>query len=137
MKVVKLDNFLYPVAGVASKASSSSGTEELGSAIDLAGIPEFHSGLLVMDVGAATGTPDSFSVVTRLLECDTSGGSYTAVSGVTMTRTSAGVSSVAFNPGSCKRYVKVGRTVTIVNGTTPTVPNSGTVLLGDPKLGPQ
>lgn len=136
MKIIKLADFLLEKVGLASKASSSA-AEELGTAIDLAGQAEFYSGLVVTNIGAATGTPDSFSVVTRLLECDTSGGSYTAVTGATVTQTAAGVSSFAFNPASVKRYVKVGRTVTITGGTTPTVPTGAVVLFGDPKYGPQ
>lgn len=137
MKIRRLVDFLKVVVGLASKASSSSGTEDLGTAIDLAGQPEFRSGMISYNIGAATGTPDSFSVVIRLLECDTSGGSYTAVSGATVTATAAGSGEIDFDPKSRKRYLKVGRTVTITGGSTPAVPNGANVIFGEPKYGPQ
>ena len=137
MKIPKLSDLIRSFVGLASKASSHRGTEDLGSAIDLVGQPEFRSGLIVCNTGAATGTPDSFSIVYRLLECATSGGSYTAVSGATVTVTAAGVAEISFDPKGRLRYLKVGRTVTIVNGSTPAVPNGAVLLLGDPKYGPQ
>ncbi len=137
MKILRLLDLILQKVGLASKASSSSGTEDVGSAIDIAGQAEFFSGMVVVDVGAATGEPSSFSIVYRLLECDTSGGTYTAVSGATVTVTAAGVAAFGFNPGSVKRYIKVGRTVTITGGSSPTVPNAAVVLFGDPKYGPQ
>ena len=137
MKIPKLSDLIKAIVGLPAKASSSSGTEDLGSAIDLVSQPEFRSGLIVCNTGAATGSPSSFSIVYRLLECATSGGTYTAVTGATVTVDAAGVAEIPFDPKGRLRYLKVGRTVTITGGSSPTVPNGATVLLGDPKYGPQ
>lgn len=134
MKTLKLSEFVKEVVGLPSKASVTA-AEELSSAIDLTAHPESRTGLLVVDIGAETGSPTSYTALFRVLESDTSGGSYTEVAGTPLTLTAAGVSGIAVQPNATKRFLKIGRTITITGGTSPTVPNSAVLLLGDSKLG--
>lgn len=121
--------------GLASKASAH-GADEQGTAIDLSAIPMCESGIVLCNTGAATGTPDSFSIVYTLMECATTGGSYTAVTGATVTVTAAGIAEIPFVPSSTLGFLKVRREVTIVNGSSPAVPTSASVLVSAPHRAP-
>lgn len=120
--------------GLAAKASAHADDEQ-GTAIDLSAIPVCESGLVLCNTGAATGTPDSFSIVYTLMECATTGGSYTTT-GITTTVTASGVAELAFVPSHTLGFLKVRREVTIVNGSSPKVPTSASVLVSAPHRAP-
>ncbi len=111
-----IDYSVEAVTGLAPQEQATAQTV-LGSAIDRM---NFDDGRLVAQVGSATGTPDSESHVFTVKECATSGGAYTAVSGVTLTFTAAGIADIEI-PDMHKRlrYLKVQLVTSFVGGTTP------------------
>jgi len=116
------------VKGIAPIAQGAS--EALSAAIDTAG---YNSALVEVINGAATGTPDSYSIAVKVTECDTSGGSYSDVSGATATITADGKHAQIRLEGlgtSRKRYIKISVTPTITGGTTPKVLIGAVALLG-------
>ena len=120
IKVVKA---VAPVAQAAVAATSA--------AIDTVG---YNSLMVNAQAGAATGTPDSYTVIAKVQECATSGGSYVDISGATATiaadSTSAQIRVDGLNLGSRLRYIKVVLTAAFVNGTSPKALISSSVLLG-------
>jgi len=116
------------VLGIAPIAQAAS--EVLSAAIDTAG---YNSGLIEVMVGAATGTPDSYSVACKVTECATSGGSYADVSGATATLAADGKHAQIRVEGlgtSRMRYFKISMTPAFVNGTSPKALVGATALLG-------
>lgn len=131
MKIYNLQENTSPQIGNPPKAHTHSATPVDGTGIDMLTLSQCHSGLVLCQTGAATGTPDSFSQVFALEESDDNI-TFTAVSGKSATRTSAGISEIHFNPAELKRYLMVSVTTTIVNGSSPTVPGSAAFLFGSP-----
>jgi hypothetical protein len=88
--------------------------------------------------GAASGTPDSYTVATKLQESDASGSGFADVSGATATTLTADNTSAAkaIDARGLKRYVKLVTTVAFVNGTSPKVEAAAVVVLGDPVVKP-
>lgn len=116
------------VKGVAPIAQGAS--EALSAAIDTLG---FTSGLVEVQAGAATGTPDSHSIACKVTECATSGGSYADVSGATATLSTDGKHAQIRLEGlgtSRLRYLKISLTPAITGGTTPKVLIAATAYLG-------
>lgn len=96
----------------------------LSAAIDSRDAPDADQGMGVLELGAETGTPTSHSTVFKLTHCDTSGGTYTDVTGATTTITTlpgAGGSrhEVSFSPKACKRYRKWSLAIDFTGGSTP------------------
>lgn len=129
MKIYNLQENTNSEIGNAPKAHTHSASPVNGTGIDLLGFSQCHSALILCQTGAATGTPDSFSQAFAL-EDSADNLTFTAVSGASATRTSAGLSEIHFNPAELRRYVRVAVTTTIVNGSSPTVPGSATFLFG-------
>lgn len=103
--------------GIAPIAQTNS--EKLSGAIDTLG---YTSAMIEVKTGAATGTPDSYSVACKVQECATSGGSYTDVSGATASLTADAKHAQIRVEGlgtSRLRYLKISMTPTFVNGTSP------------------
>lgn len=96
----------------------------------------FEEGLLVMELGAATGTPTSFTV-TLTLETSADGSTnWAAVTDLAIIEAANVVGSadntiktLAFSPAGCKQYVRGTAVVAFVDGTTPKVPVAVQVLL--------
>ena len=111
----------------------SSATTTDSSAIDTAGFTEAE---LILSFGTTTGTSGTATV--SLVECDTSGGTYAAISGATTTAltTDSGAQtdkyvSIALSLLGRERYLKV-RVVTA--GTVNTGAMDGFVLLGGSEI---
>lgn len=132
MKHTYLKTFLKVLQGLAAGASSAGNTD--GTAIDLAAQPEVFAGTVVINVAAPTGTPTSFAATYKLQQSPTGSGSWTDVD--TLAVTAAGVYQIGFKPVSVNQFIRVRRELAFVDGTSPTLPNSATVILGDPKYGP-
>ncbi len=114
--------------GIAPIAQGAS--EKLSAAIDTLG---YSSALIEVATGAATGTPDSYSVACKVTECATSGGSYADVSGATATLAADGKHAQIRVEGlgtSRLRYLKVSMTPAFVGGTSPAALVGATALLG-------
>lgn len=116
------------LVGIAPIAASSAQTS---SAIDTLG---YNSATFVVSNGAATGTPSSYTVDAKVQECATSGGSYTDVSGATITQITAdGGTKVIRVEGlgtSRQRYLKIVVTPALTGGTSPKALIGATVNLG-------
>ena len=116
------------VKGIAPIAQTNS--EVLSAAIDTSG---YNSALVEVETGAATGTPDSYSVACKVTECDTSGGDYADVAGATAALAADGKHAQIRVEGlgtSRKRYLKISLTPAFVGGTTPKALIGATALLG-------
>tara|TARA_B100000927_G_C16353315_1_gene424231 strand:- start:474 stop:857 length:384 start_codon:yes stop_codon:yes gene_type:complete len=102
---------LTVTAGVATAAKTATATS---AAIDLL---EFDGDvLLILDSAAGTGSSPTLDV--KLTECDTTGGTYTDLSGATFTQVtdSASMQTLVILKDSAKRFVKIVQTI---GGSTP------------------
>ncbi len=118
------------VLGIAPIAQANA--EALSGAIDTLG---YNSALVEVQTGAATGTPDSYSVACKVTECDTSGGTYSDISGATATLDANGKHAQIRIEGlgtGRKRYLKISMTPSFVNGTSPKALIGATAVLGRP-----
>lgn len=118
-----------------AKASVNSADED-GTGINLASVDQYHSGLVLCAIGAATGTPSAVSVAFTLEHSDDDS-TYTTATDVngdnavlTLTGTSATSGTIDIFPNQLKQYVRLNRTVALTGGTSPTVPTVGMILLG-------
>jgi hypothetical protein len=98
----------------------------------------FGSCQLHVAVGAASGTPDSFSVAGKLQESDSESTGYTDISGAAITSITAdnGEARVNVDLSGCKKYIRAVVTPAFVNGTSPKVEVAATIVLGGPDTVP-
>lgn len=134
MRFPHLYSLIHPVDNLPAKASANSADED-GAAIDLVALNnQFHSGLVLVSSGAATGSPSAFSVVWTLEESSDNTNWTVAKNSngedAIVTQTAAGVAKLDFFPNQLSQYVRLNRTVSITGGSSPTVPTHGMVLLG-------
>lgn len=132
MKHTYLKTFLRVLEGLAAGASSAGNTD--GTAIDLAAQPEVFAGTVVINVAAPTGSPSSFAALYKLQMSPDGSTGWTDVD--TLNVIAAGVYQIGFKPVSVNQFIRVRRELSFVSGSSPTLPNSATVVLGDPKYGP-
>lgn len=141
----KLNNLYHsvkPYIGLPPKANVTTDADN-GTAIDYRALDQFHSGQALIHVGAATGSPSSFSIV-YTLEHSTDNSTWVTAPGAlssahadaTVTVTAAGIYQLPFEPDALRRYHRIKRAVTITGGTSPTVPNGAVLLYGDPRRQP-
>lgn len=128
MKFYDLDTLVKPLEALPAALSANSDDDD-GAAIDLETIGQFHSGLVLCHVSAATGAPSAISAVFTLEESDDDV-TYAPVTGAAVTMTEAGIGKIRFLPNERKRYVRVNRAITLTAGSTPKLPNSVALLLG-------
>lgn len=107
----------------------------LSAAIDGQALPLCDQGMGVLMLGAETGTPSSHSTVFKLTHCDTSGGSYTDVTGVTTTITDmpgapGSKHELKFSPAACKRYRKWSLAIDFTSGSSPAFPCAVLEIIG-------
>lgn len=116
---------------VSVRPVASTGATHNGVAVDTLG---YNSGMAVIEIGAATGAPTSLTVDAKVQESDTSGGTYTDVSGAAITQQTAGSKSAQIRVEglgtSRKRFLRLVVTTAFVGGTSPTIPVVGTIQLG-------
>lgn len=106
-----------------------------GTAINLVAQPECFAGIVLINVGAPTGTPTSFSATYKLqTSTDNFSADTTDVANVVVT--AAGMACIPFDPNGLSQYVRVRRELSFVSGTSPTLPDCAILVLGDPKYGP-
>lgn len=120
---VKLVKGINPIA--------QSNSEALSAAIDTLG---YNSAVIEVNTGAATGTPDSYSVACKVQECATSGGTYADVSGATATLAADGKHAQIRVEGlgtSRARYLKISMTPSFVGGTSPKALIGAVAVLGN------
>ena len=115
-------------------ASDSSGTPVAGIEIDRKG---YDSCVITGLVGTASGSPSAQEVVFYLYESETSGGSYSAISGasVTLDGDSEG-GEINVDLRNVGRYIKVYYDVSFTSGTTPKIEVAASYALGEAKVVP-
>lgn len=96
----------------------------------------YDSALLVINVGAATGSPSSFSVTTNVEDEDVSSAGTLADKGIIISQTAAGITSYAIDLRGYRRYVNIESTVAASGGSSPAVPVSATLILGGAVVNP-
>lgn len=141
----QLENFKQSIKTLEAlpPLASGHGATTNGAAIDARSYEQYNAGQVVIHVGPATGTPDSFSFVYTLEHSDdnstwaTAPKADTSAAGdATVTVTAAGIYTIPFEPGRLKRYKRLKRVTTITNGTSPTVPNGAVFQFGDSRRSP-
>lgn len=99
-----------------------------GAAVDTLG---YNSAAITLEVGAVSGTTPTLDV--KVQECDTSGGTYTDITGAAFTQVTASNNSQilrvdGLGVGSRKRYIRALGTIA---GTTPSFAFGVEALLGN------
>jgi hypothetical protein len=110
---------------------SSTGGAINGTGYDASG---FADGVAVVSVGATTGTPTSFTVNAKLQECATVDGTYTDITGASITAITAidKQAEIKFARGvATLKFIRLVVTPAFVGGSTPTVIVGGTLMLGN------
>jgi hypothetical protein len=113
--------------------AAAAAVEVDGAAIQLVGPGyDYQSGVLVVGVGAATGTPTSFSVAADIEDSPDGTTSWAPVSGTSITPITAnnGQASVKFNLRGTRGYIRAQVTPTFVGGSGPAIPLTATIVLG-------
>ena len=106
-----------------------------------AGNTFWDDAVAVLNVGAASGSPDATSVSMKIQDSDDNSHWADAVdeSGNAIATKPVGastVTSISFSRSRLRRYILVMVTVAFTGGTTPAVPVSATLVFGSPKVGP-
>ena len=119
------------VKHVAAVAPIAASAVQTSAAIDTKG---YGVGMVIVQNGAATGTPSSYTVDAKVQHCATSGGSYTDVSGAAITQITAdGKYAQIRLEGlgiSVNRFIKVLVTPAMTGGSSPKALISADVLFG-------
>jgi hypothetical protein len=97
--------------------------------------PVFNSAVLVVQSGAATGSPASLTLDAKIQHSDdnSSFSDYTPPSGtaaITQITASSTVERKNVDLSGAKKYVRVVLTVGLTGGTSPTLPSSALLVLG-------
>jgi hypothetical protein len=105
-----------------------------GTGLDRTG---FLSAVLALFVGAASGTPTSYTVDCKLQD-SADNSSFTDVTGGSVTQVTAdnGTAHVDVDLSNLRQYVRAVVTVGITGGTSPKVPVSATLVLAGPTTVP-
>lgn len=135
MKHKYLKNLVKGIRALPAASPGNSAGNVNGSTIDMTAQPEVFAGIVFIDVGTPTGTPSSFSVTYRL-QTSTDAFSTDTRDVATVTAIAAGLTFIPFDPNGVSTSLRVRRELTFVGGTSPTLPDSAILVLGDPKYGP-
>lgn len=115
---------------------TESATAIKGTAIDKTG---YLSVIAMAGVGAVSGTPDSFTVIGKLQESDTTtDGDFSDVTGYTLSTLSAINTNTnkGFDLTGLKKYIRLVVTPAFTGGTTPKAYLTGGIVLGDAVVEP-
>lgn len=125
------------VVAAHAPVNSAAGTIS-GTAIDRAvpGGQDYFAGTLHVAVGAASGTPDSFTVNAKVKHCATSGGSYVALTdrdgnevAIDAIVADNGEATINVDLTGADEFIKVEPVVAFVNGTSPKIDVASTLVL--------
>lgn len=117
---------LKTLEGLAPAARSTGSTATTAAGIDRT---DYQSCVAVVHIGAATGSPSSFSAAFKLQESDDDS-TWTDVEDSDVTITAAGLTEVDVNLAAAKKYLRASLATTITGGTTPTLPSSCAIVFG-------
>ena len=106
-----------------------------GSEIDTAG---YDHVMLIVEVGAASGSPTAQTVDAKLQDTATSGSGHADISGATMTQITLDnkQGTIKLNLSGKKRFVKAVVTPGFTGGTSPKIEVCGSFVLGKEKYQP-
>ncbi|MBN1253986.1 MAG: hypothetical protein JXA50_01765 [Deltaproteobacteria bacterium] len=94
----------------------------------------FENCVIGFNAGAATGTPSAVAIACKLQECATSGGSFTDISGATVTIDAESQhKQLNVKLAGVKRYIKAVMTVAFTGGSSPTIDVGASIVLGNAK----
>lgn len=98
---------------------------------DAANRTGLNTATVLVQVGAATGTPDGFTVDAKLQHCSTSDGTFADVPGASIDTIDAEstAAQATFSLAGVKQFVRVELTVAFDGGTDPTVVVGASLLL--------
>ena len=100
----------------------------------------YNDGMVVVNVGAVTGTPSAFTVDAKVQESDNGTSGWVDVAGASIVAVTAidKTAEIPLDPmrAAAKRYVRVVITPAFTGGTAPTALVAANVLLGNPDRGP-
>ena len=126
--------------GIAPTNSGAAATNGTGFDRMPAGVLQgYQSAAILLNVGAASGTPDSFTAIYKVQDsADNSAwadlsAAVAAEAGVAVaftTITAAGSAEYDINLAPCRQYVRLVCTVAFVGGTTPALPVSAAWAFG-------
>lgn len=118
-EVTKLGQHILPAdARAAGTYTSAAAADQLAS-----GAYGYEDAMLVIDVGAATGSPTSFSLTVKLQDGATSTPA-TDVTNKSLEITAAGIYTIPFTPNGLKQYYRAHATLTFSGGSSPKLPFS-------------
>jgi hypothetical protein len=116
-----------------SPQSASAGSIN-GVAIDRLG---YSSASFAVITGAVTGSPSAQTVDAKIQEADASGGTYTDVSGATVSITDAdSIGEINVDLSGLKRYIRIVLTVSFTGGTSPAIEVASNCALGEAQYNP-
>lgn len=105
-----------------------------GTAIDRLG---FESGVFRFSLGTVVGSPDSVTATCTVTECDTSTGTFAAITGASVLVTTTGTGKdFDINFETTKRYIKGNTSLGFVGGSGNYVIIGGSCVLGNPRNKP-
>ena len=126
----KTDIHANILARVGTVPANSSGAQT-GTGIDRMG---YSSCLLVVETGAASGTPSPQTCDCKLQESSDDGSpdAYADISGAAITQITAdnGRAHVSVNLAGCERYIRAITTVSLTGGSSPKWPVAAEIILG-------
>src|SRR5574343_419651 len=136
----RVDALVTQIAQIRPVAAISSNGATNGATIDKQALSEvFEEALFVSHVGATSGSPTSFSVVTKIQD-SADGSNWSDITDTQIveaaTKTISDintVSTLAVRLSALRRYVRMVETVTLTGGSSPTVFIYGMALLGHPR----
>jgi len=114
-----------------AQSNAKDGVAEDGVGVDRTG---FHSAVLAFNLGAASGTPTSYTAAVKLQESDDNA-SFSDVSGQALALTDADEDTLslldAIDLRGLKQYIRATVTVTFTGGTSPEAVYACNIILGD------
>jgi hypothetical protein len=88
--------------------------------------------VLVVQCGAAAGSPSAYSVAGRLQHSGQSGSRFTDITGAAIAALTAdnGIARVAVNLARAKQFIRAVLTPSFTGGSSPSVPASAVIVFG-------
>lgn len=145
MNTLDIGALIKVVVGVVPASRAAGATNGTGVDRAVAGSattnPNYDSAVLYTRTGAATGTPDSLTVVAKIQDsADNTNFDDFKPDGVNIaTHTVAAASTdgqLSINLRGARRYIRVVETAAFVNGTTPQVVSTSVLVLGTANINP-
>lgn len=93
----------------------------------------YEEGEGIFSLGAASGTPDSFTVTCKIQHRQETGDSWEDFGDPLVLDADGEIGKIPLNLKGAKDYVRFSAAIDFENGTTPDIPLAGTLVYGEPK----